>query len=83
MLKDFQRSRYRLLKTVKTATSTPQIESECGLRQNPLNKISKKLSKSPKGFREFFIYTPITLPKFGGNPHTLNLKVRLMLKNTY
>ena len=58
MLKDFQRSRYHILKTAQTADTTPQIDSECGLRQNPPHKIPKKLSKSPKDFREFFYLYP-------------------------
>ena len=61
MLKDFQRSRYHILKTAQTADTTPQIDSECGLRQNPPHKIPKKLSKSPKDFREFFYLYPYHL----------------------
>ena len=80
MLKDFQKSHYHLLKTANTAAPSPQIDSECGLRQNPPHKIPKNSLSLPKISESFFIYTPITLPQLGGNPHTLNLKVRRMQK---
>ena len=57
MLKDFQRSRYHLLKTAKTAAPTPQIDSDCGLRQNPPNKISKNSLSLQKTSGSFF-YLP-------------------------
>ena len=67
MLKDFKKSHYHLLKTANTAAPSPQIDSECGLRQNPPHKIPKKLSKSHKDFREFFVCPTCNIPTLRGD----------------
>ena len=60
MLKDFQKSHYHLLKTANTAAPSPQIDSECGLRQNPPHKIPKN-SLSLTKISESFLFVPLAI----------------------